>query len=414
MAFSGLRETRRGFWVLIAAGVSTEEAAARVGVSATCGKRWFRQAGGMSPLSLVPPPQRGLRLSFAEREEIAAGVAGRLSIRQIARQLDRAPSTIKREIDRNADDGARYRRLERPGADRRGRPGATRYRAGSAQARAEQRARRPKPARLATNLALREQVQTRLDHKHSPEQIARRLRAEFPTQPEMWVSPETIYQSLYVQGRGALRRELTACLRTGRALRKPRRRAEARRPRITGMVMISERPAEVADRAVPGHWEGDLIIGADSASAIGTLVERMTRFVLLLHLPERHGAVEVEHAMATAMSRLPTVLRKSLTWDQGIEMANHVKIAEATGLQIYFCDPHSPWQRGTNENTNGLLRKYFPKSSDLSIYPADYLDHVTVQLNNRPRKTLGWKTPGEALHQLLSNPSDPPGVALTG
>ncbi|HKC27686.1 MAG TPA: IS30 family transposase, partial [Jatrophihabitans sp.] len=257
-------------------------------------------------------------------------------------------------------------------------------------------------------------VQTRLDDRHSPEQIARRLKIEFPDEPEMQVSHETIYQSLYVQGRGALRRELAACLRTGRALRKPRRRAEARRPRIQGMVMISERPAEVEDRAVPGHWEGDLIIGADSASAIGTLVERMTRFVLLLHLPERHGALEIEQAMATAMSRLPAVLRKSLTWDQGIEMANHVKIAQATGLQIYFCDPHSPWQRGSNENTNGLLRQYFPKSSDLSIYPADYLDYVAVQLNNRPRKTLGWKTPAEALNQLLSNPADPPGVALTG
>jgi IS30 family transposase len=179
------------------------------------------------------------------------------------------------------------------------------------------------------------------------------------------------------------------------------------------MVMISERPAEVEDRAVPGHWEGDLIIGKDSASAIGTLVERATRFVLLLHLPERHGAPEVEAAMAEAMSRLPAVLRKTLTWDQGSEMANHAKIAAATGLDIYFCDPHSPWQRGSNENTNGLLRQYFPKSSDLSIYPADYLDYVAMQLNRRPRKTLAWKTPAEALDELLSNPSDPPGVALT-
>jgi IS30 family transposase len=412
--FAELRETRRRFWVLIRDGVATEDAAAAVGVSAGCGRRWFRQAGGMSPLSLVPPPERGLRLSLAEREEIAAGVAARLSIRQIARLLERQPSTIKREIDRNADDGARYRRLERPGADRRGRPGVTRYRASSAQARADQRARRPKAAKLAVDPVLREQVQTRLQDKHSPEQIARRLKAEFPTRPEMWVSHETIYQSLYVQGRGALRRELATCLRTGRALRKPRARADARRKRIKDMVMISERPAEIEDRAVPGHWEGDLIIGADSASAIGTLVERMTRFVLLLHLPERHGALDVELAMATAMSRMPAVLRKSLTWDQGIEMANHVKIAEATGLEVYFCDPHSPWQRGTNENTNGLLRQYFPKGTDLSIYPADYLDYVAVQLNNRPRKTLDWKTPAEALTELLSNPTEPPGVALTG
>jgi IS30 family transposase len=414
MSFRRSREVQRRFWLLIRDGVSTDAAGAAVGVSLTCGRRWFREAGGMSPLSLVPPPQRGLRLSFAEREEIAAGVAARLSIREIARQLDRDPATVSREVERNRDDGARYRRLDRPGADRRGRPGVTRYRAGAAQARAEAGARRPKPVKLAVDPVLREQVQTRLQDKHSPEQIARRLKAEFPTQPEMWVSHETIYQSLYVQGRGALRRELTACLRTGRVLRKPRRRAEARRPRMSDMVMISDRPAEVEDRAVPGHWEGDLIIGQDSGSAIGTLVERATRFVLLLHLPERHGALEVEQAMAAAMSRLPAVLRKSLTWDQGIEMANHVKIAEATGLAIYFCDPHSPWQRGTNENTNGLLRQYFPKGSDLSIYPADYLDYVAVQLNNRPRKTLGWKTPAEALTELLSHPTDPPGVALTG
>jgi IS30 family transposase len=366
----------------------------------------------MAPLSLVAPPERGYRLSPAEREEIAVGVAAELSIRAIARGIGRPPSTVLREIERNGD-GARYRRLARPGADRRGLVGSTWYRAGKAQARAEARARRPKTAKLAGNAALREQVQTRLDDKHSPEQIGCRLKIEFPDQPEMWVSHETIYQSLYVQGRGALRRELTSCLRTGRALRKPRRRVDERRGRIPNMVMISERPAEVEDRAVPGHWEGDLIIGKDSASAIGTLVERATRFVLLLHLPERHGAPEVEAAMAEAMSRLPAVLRKTLTWDQGSEMANHAKIAAATGLDIYFCDPHSPWQRGSNENTNGLLRQYFPKSSDLSIYPADYLDYVALQLNRRPRKTLAWKTPAEALDELLSNPSDPPGVALT-
>jgi IS30 family transposase len=406
------RETLRRFWVLIGEGVSTEDAACAAGVSVRSGRRWFRECGGMAPLSLVAPPERGYRLSPAEREEIAVGVAAELSIRAIARGIGRPPSTVLREIERNGD-GARYRRLARPGADRRGLVGSTWYRAGKAQARAEARARRPKTAKLAGNAALREQVQTRLDDKHSPEQIGCRLKIEFPDQPEMWVSHETIYQSLYVQGRGALRRELTSCLRTGRALRKPRRRVDERRGRIPNMVMISERPAEVEDRAVPGHWEGDLIIGKDSASAIGTLVERATRFVLLLHLPERHGAPEVEAAMAEAMSRLPAVLRKTLTWDQGSEMANHAKIAAATGLDIYFCDPHSPWQRGSNENTNGLLRQYFPKSSDLSIYPADYLDYVALQLNRRPRKTLAWKTPAEALDELLSNPSDPPGVALT-
>jgi IS30 family transposase len=406
------REVVRRFWVLIKEGASTEDAAGAVGVSPVSGRRWFRKAGGMAPLSLVPPPQHGLRLRFAEREEIAAGVAAGLSIRQIARAIDRAPSTVLRELGRNAH-GARYRRLLRPGADVRGRPGVTRYRPSLAQQRADERARRPKPALLAGHEVLRDQVQTWLDERYSPEQIAHRLRLDFPEQPEMRVSHETIYQSLYVQGRGALRRELTACLRTGRALRKPRRRAGQRRTRIPDMVNISERPAEVEDRAIPGHWEGDLIIGADSASAIGTLVERTTRFVLLLHLPERHGAVEVEHAMVQAISRLPATLRRTLTWDQGIEMANHAKIAQATGLAIYFCDPHSPWQRGTNEN-NGLLRQYFPKSSDLSIYPPDYLDYVSMQLNRRPRKTLQWKNPAEALDELLSRPTDPSGVALTG
>ena len=412
MAFPARREVLRRFWVLIRDGLLTDAAAVAVGVSVRSGRLWFREAGGMPPLSLIEPStEPGLRLSFAEREEIAVGVAAGLSIRAIAAQLGRAPSTVSRELNRNGQ-GARYRRTARPGADGRGRPGTTRYRAGAAQARVEVRARRPKPAKLAGADRLRAEVQTRLDAKHSPQQIANRLKLDFPDQPEMWVSHETIYQSLYVQGRGALRRELTACLRTGRALRKPRRRAE-RRGRIPGMVNISDRPAEVEDRAVPGHWEGDLIVGADNASAIGTLVERATRFVLLLHLPERHGAAEVEAAMAAAMSRLPATLRRTLTWDQGSEMTNHVKIAAATGLAIYFCDPHSPWQRGTNENTNGLLRQYFPKGSDLSVYPADYLDYVAMQLNTRPRKTLDWKTPAEALDQLLSNPSNPPGVAMT-
>jgi IS30 family transposase len=205
-------------------------------------------------------------------------------------------------------------------------------------------------------------------------------------------------------------------LRTGRAVRKPRRRVDGRsaRPHVRAELLISERPAEAEDRAVPGHWEGDLIIGKDSGSAIGTLVERTTRFTMLLHLPGDHGADTLQEAMVAAMSRLPETLKKTLTWDQGSEMSNHVQIAAATDLDIYFCDPHSPWQRPTNENTNGLLRQYFPKSTDLSAYQPDYLEHVARKLNNRPRKTLDWKTPAEALDQLLSNPSDPPGVALTG
>jgi IS30 family transposase len=253
-----------------------------------------------------------------------------------------------------------------------------------------------------------------LEEFHSPAQIAVGLRLDFPDEPEMWVSHETIYKAIYLQGRGSLRRELHQCLRTGRALRRPQRRPGERRGRIPNMVNISERPPEVADRAVPGHWEGDLILGSTaSASAIGTLVERSTRFTMLLHLPDDHGALAVQEAIVAKMAQLPSILRKTLTWDQGREMANHAAIADATELEIYFCDPHSPWQRGTNENTNGLLRQWFAKGSDLSVFPADYLDYVATKLNRRPRQTLGWKTPAEALDELLSNPFKPPAVAST-
>jgi IS30 family transposase len=270
-----------------------------------------------------------------------------------------------------------------------------------AQARAEERARRPKAAKLAGNDELRGWVQAKLLKRWSPEQISAVLKAEFPGRAEMRVSHETIYQSLYVQGRGALRRELAASLRTGRALRKPRRKTGERRGKIPGMVMISERPAEVADRAVPGHWEGDLIIGTKS-SAIGTLVERSTRFVLLLYLPAGHGADAVAAAMTTAMGTLPAQLRRSLTWDQGTEMASHPQVSMATGMDIYFCDPHSPWQRGSNENTNGLLRQYFPKSTNLAVHDREHLEAVAAELNARPRKTLGWKTPARALEEVLA------------
>ena len=319
-----------------------------------------------------------------------------------------------REIDRNAFCYGRYRARHRFGAHWRGGWDPTpRYRAGGAQARAQQRRRRPKPGKLAVHPRLRDQVQTWLGDKYSPEQIARRLQLEFPDDAEMRVSHETIYQSIYVQGRGSLRRELHQCLRTGRALRKPQRRADVRRTRIRDMVNISQRPAEVEDRAVPGHWEGDLILGARGQSAIGTLVERATRFVMLLHLPNDHGALAVQDAIVTKMAQLPAILRRTLTWDQGIEMANHATIAKATDLDIYFCDPHSPWQRGSNENTNGLLRQYFAKGTDLSVFPADYLDYVAAQLNNRPRKTLGWKKPAEVLDELLSDPTKPITVATT-
>jgi IS30 family transposase len=258
------------------------------------------------------------------------------------------------------------------------------------------------PQRLPGNARLRGWVQARLEERWSPEQISVMLEREFPGEPEMRVSHETIYQAVYVQGRGALRRELAACLRTGRALRRPRRKEGERRGRIRGMVMISERPAEAADRAVPGHWEGDLIIGKNGRSAIGTLVERSTRFVMLLHLPAGHDAAAVAQAMTGAMATLPAQLRRSLTWDQGWEMTAHAQITLATGLPVYFCDPHSPWQRGSNENTNGLLRQYFPKGTDLSAHSRQHLDVVAAELNARPRKTLGWRTPAQALDEVLA------------
>ena len=411
-----LPSTTRAFWELIGQGVAPLDAGVAVGVSAGTGRRWFADSGGVKPRLTDIGPRRRPRLSFEEREEISVGVAAQESVRHIARRLGRAPSTISREIKRNSPPGRNhYRPQYRFGARWRGGP--------------LRRPRVPRPAPLkpavSAVLAARSWVswqaasgcggrcKTRLDQQHSPEQIAVRLRLDFPDDPEMWVSHETIYQSIYVQGRGQLRRELHRCLRTGRALRRPQRRVAERRGRIQGMVNISERPPEVADRAVPGHWEGDLIVGAESKSAIGTLVERTTRFVMLLHLPDDHGALAVQNAIVDKMTQLPEHLRRSLTWDQGTEMSNHLAIAEAAALDIYFCDPHSPWQRGSNENTNGLLRQYFAKGTDLSVFPADYLDFVATKLNTRPRKTLAWKTPAEALDELLSQPFKPPDVAST-
>jgi IS30 family transposase len=426
------REHRQRFWAAIARGLSSENAGVAAGVSPAVGSRWFREGGGMPTLSRAP--LSGRYLSFAEREEIAILRAQQVGVRGIARQLGRSASTISRELRRNA--ATRGGRLE--------------YRATTAQWHADRRAMRPKLARLAANQQLRDWVQQRLAgqimrpdgmavrgpavgwigrrhgrrkdrrwaHCWSPEQIANRLPVDFPDDETMRISHEAIYQALYVQGRGALRRELTACLRTGRALRVPRARTQGRGKQfVSPDILISQRPAEVADRAVPGHWEGDLILGLGS-SAIGTLVERTTRFTMLLHLPRMHahgdqprvhngpalaghGAQAVRDAIAAAIATLPEQLRRSLTWDQGAEMAQHAQLRIDTGLQVYFCDPHSPWQRGTNENTNGLLRQYFPKGTDLSRHTAGDLDAVAAALNRRPRKTLGWKTPAEALDELL-------------
>jgi transposase, IS30 family len=402
------RDVLRRFWLSIRAGAKREQAATGVGYERTTGIRWFGQAGGVVP-AYVTAQTSGRYLSVAEREEIFAGVLRGDSIHLIARSLGRAPSTVWRELRRNM---RRQRYRARP---RLGRPVTEpcSYRPSNAQRQAEHRSRRPKPAKLATNLVLRQLVQAKLEQRLSPKQISVELRKEFPDHPEMWVSHEAIYQSIYVQGRGALRRELAVHLRTGRALRRPRRKANERRGRIPDMVNISQRPAEVEDRAVPGHWEGDLIMGKNGKSAIGTLVERSTRFVMLLHLPSGHSPLEVEKAVVGATQKLPGFIWKSLTWDQGWEMRNHLQVKVATGLQVYFCDPASPWQRGSNENTNGLLRQYFPKGTDLSQHDADHLDFVAAQMNRRPRETLGWLRPAEALGRLLSSASQSAGVATT-
>jgi transposase, IS30 family len=409
------RPLLRGFWGLIRRGLPVVEAAGAVGVSEPTGRRWLAEAGGMSLLSLVTPlPCR--YLSLTDREAIFAGLMVGWSYAAIARSIGRPTSTVTRELDVNRLSRSRPRAV--PLGERAGSRGPVRltpnYSPSIAQQRFEARLARPKTAKLAQHDRLRVEVAAKLSQNHSPEQISHRLVADFPDDPEMRVSHETIYQSLYVQGRGALKRELTRHLRTGRSLRKPQRKSGQRLGRIKDMVSISDRPAEVEDRAVPGHWEGDLIIGEDSRSAIGTLVERKTGFVLLLHLPDDHGALAVQRAMIAKMSELPQLLRRTLTWDQGIEMANHVQIAAATDLDIYFCDPHSPWQRGSNENTNGLLRQYFPKGTDLSRWGPGYLDYVAAELNNRPRKRHTWKTPADTLDQLLSKSTDPPTVAMTG
>jgi len=320
------------------------------------------------------------RLSLREREEIRGGLERGESYTAIARLIGRAASTVSREVAAN---GSRVG-----------------YQAWHAHQQAGTRARRPKRPKLA-HAALAVQVTAWLEEWWSPELIALRLRIAFPDDSMMWVSHETIYQSLFVQGRGELRRELYRCLRSGRARRRPRSRLETRGT-IPDMVMISERPAEVADRAVPGHWEGDLISGASNRSAVGTLVERTTRYLLLLHLPDGRSAEQVNEAMKRALTMLPDTLRRTITWDQGKEMLRHAQFTVDSGIQVYFCDPHSPWQRGSNENTNGLLRQYLPKGTDLSVHGAEDLARIARSLNDRPRKTLGAMTPSEKLTELLA------------
>lgn len=373
-------EQRRSARRLKGQGWPLRRIAAEVGCSHEA-VRLLVHDGGRQPVrpdAWAPGPGR---LTLAEREEISLGLERAETFTTLAGRLGRAVSSVSREVAVNG--------------------GRDSYRAWRAHQRARERTRRPKTSKLACR-RLVDQVEAWLREWWSPEEIARRLRIEFPDDPMMWVSHETIYQSLFVQGRGELRRELTRCLRTGRAKRRSRGRTE-RRGQLPGMVMISERPAEIADRAVPGHWEGDLIVGKNGRSAVGTLVERSTRYVLLLHLPDGREAEKVDAAMRAAIAKLPGELFRTITWDQGKEMALHADFTIDTGVQVYFCDPHSPWQRGSNENTNGLLRQYMPKGTDLSVHTEHDLDLMARSLNNRPRKTLGFMKPSERLAELLAH-----------
>lgn len=363
---------------LVSSGASAEQAGQAVGCTGRSVNRLIVALGGVRARQRARSPKR---LSLAEREEIRAGLEAGASCAAIARRIGRCPSTVSREVDNN---GARDR-----------------YRALTADGAAYRRALRPKPSKLASNRRLRAEVEQLLEERWSPEQIAARLRREFPDDPSMRVSHETIYRSLFVQPRGALRKDLTRCLRTGRSRRRAAGRVE-RRGRLRDMVVISERPAEVEDRAVPGHWEGDLVLGARNRSAIVTLVERQTRYVLLARIGTDKTSPAVCEAIAQKILELPAQLARSLTWDQGHEMAAHAQFSVKTGLPVYFCDPHSPWQRGSNENTNGLLRQYFPKGTDLSVHSQEHLDRVAAQLNGRPRQTLGWDTPAERLSELIA------------
>ena len=371
---------RKTIWEMREAGVPVKRIAKHLGRQNSSLRTFIADAGGRRP------SVRGrceLRLSLAEREEISRGLAAGLSIRAIACGMGRSASTICREVKANG--------------------GRAKYRVLPADRGAQRRALRPKRAKLAQCRRLRSVVERKLGDLWSPAQISGWLAEEYPNDPEMRVSHETIYQSLFVQSRGALRKELHACLRTGRAMRRAQAytKGNVGQGQLRDMVMISERPAEVADRAVPGHWEGDLIFGKKMTS-IGTLVERHSRYVILLKLPHGHGAPAVRAAMTKRILTLPAQLRRSITWDQGKEMAEHTQFTIDTGVQIYFCDPKSPWQRGTNENTNGLLRQYLPRSTDLSQCSQRELDAIARSLNTRPRQTLGWMTPSQAFANAVA------------
>ena len=391
-------EIRQGFWDGLRAGLSVTQASAAAGVSQGAGRQWLIEAGGVLPRKRSDQSESegsSCRLRFADRCRIEdlARAGHRQAV--IARLLGRPPSTISREVARCG--------------------GLARYRAVVAQGHADKALERPKERRLATHPRLRAVVVAGLKQRHSPEQIAGRLRRDHPDDPEMWVSHETIYQAIYVQPRGELARELKAAIRDGKVLRtgRHRRKSQGRIPRrspVPDPVSISERPAEAEDRAVPGHWEGDLIIGANGASAIGTTVERTSGFVMLLHLPGDHTAATVAQAISLTIGTLPAALKRSLTWDRGGEMALHRQVTTTTGIPVFFADPYSPWQRGSNENTNGLLRQYFPKGTDLTVHDPTELARVADELNNRPRKRHNWATPAEVLAELLS---DQDRVALT-
>jgi len=356
--------------------------AGRIGVSHSAVYRLVGETGGVKP-KLVGVSR--LRLSLEEREEIAVLYAQGWSCRKIAGVVGRAASTVSREVNRNRDPDQSYRGVE-------------------AQRRADRRVKRPKPSKLSGNPRLRREVEAMLDQNKSPEQIAGRLKHDHPDNPGMQVSHETIYKELYIQTRGGLKKELTACLRRGRATRRPQRSHRVRQSLIPDMVMIADRPAEVDDRIIPGHWEGDLIMGSENKSAIGVLVERVSNLVLLLHLPDGHGPDKVATAVVSVFHDLPSHLSRSLTWDQGREMSHHHRVRASTGMDVYFCDPHSPWQRASNENTNGLLRQYFPKGTSLKRYTAEDLQFAEAQMNDRPRKRLGFLTPAEVFQQLLLDP----------